>query len=230
MIRAAGLEKTHGSGDEAVPVLRGIDLEVVAGEWVILSGRSGAGKSTLLHLIGGLDRAYRGSLRVAGRELSTLSERALARLRNEEVGFVFQRDHLLPGWTALQNVLLPTHFAPARPGDREAAHEALRRVGLAGKEARLPAELSGGERQRVALARAILRRPKLLLADEPTGALDEETTAQVLELLAELREEGVAALVASHDPLVWATGDRRLHLAGGRLTEAPAGRGAGGGA
>lgn len=215
MIRAVGLEKSHGAG--ASPVLRGVDLEVRPGELVVLSGRSGAGKSTLLHLVGGLDRIHGGSVQVAGHDLATLSERALARLRNEKVGFVFQRDHLLPRLSALQNVLLPTHFAPADPGDHAAAHEALARVGLAGKEGRTPAELSGGERQRVALARAILRRPPILLADEPTGALDEETTAQVIELLASLRREGTAALVASHDPLLWAAASRRLHLRDGRL-------------
>jgi putative ABC transport system ATP-binding protein len=198
-------------------VLRGVDLEVRPGELVVLSGRSGAGKSTLLHLVGGLDRIHGGAVQVAGHDLATLSERALARLRNEKVGFVFQRDHLLPRLSALQNVLLPTHFAPADPGDHAAALEALARVGLAGKEGRTPAELSGGERQRVALARAILRRPPILLADVPTGALDEETTAQVIELLSSLRQEGTAALGASHDPLLWAAASRRLHLRDGRL-------------
>lgn len=218
MIRAQNLGRRYGETE----VFGGLSFAIEAGEFVALTGPSGAGKSTLLQILGGLDRGYAGKVEVLGKDLSLLDGRALAAYRNREVGFVFQSFNLIAGLGALENVLLPAHFRRGGgPSSRARAAKLLERVGLGGKEGRSPAELSGGERQRVALARALLFSPRLILADEPTGALDEENARTVIELLRALcREEGIAAVVASHEKAVRDAADRHLRLQGGALEEA----------
>lgn len=218
MIRVEGLRRRYGESE----VLRDLDFSIEKGAFVALSGPSGAGKSTLLQILGGLDRGYEGRVEVAGRSLSALSERALAAYRNREVGFVFQAFNLVTGLSALENVLLPGRFS--RGDDRSMrrrAGELLDRVGLAQKSGHLPSALSGGERQRVALARALVSSPRIVLADEPTGALDEENARAVIELLRTLcREEGITAVVASHERAVWEAADRHLRLQAGTMEAA----------
>lgn len=221
MIRVEGLERSHREGEGEVRVLRGLSFSIAEGELVALSGPSGAGKSTLLQVLGGLDRGYAGRVEVFGRDLSRLSERELAAYRNREVGFVFQASHLVPGLSALENVLLPARFGKEAPS-RSRALELLARVGLGDRAGRDPSRLSGGEKQRIALARALFHSPRLLLADEPTGALDEDNARAVVALLRELcREARTTAVVASHERDVWASADRHLRLEDGVLRELP---------
>jgi putative ABC transport system ATP-binding protein len=221
VIRLRDVHKAYEDGERRVEVLRGVSADIAAGDFVAVVGASGAGKSTLLHLVGGLDRAFTGTVEVFGVDLATLSDRALARYRGERVGFVFQSFNLVPPLTALENVLLPAYFGPGDPvADRARAREVLARVGLAGKEDRLPARLSGGERQRVALARALLRRPPLILADEPTGSLDAATGGEVIELLRELnRQDGITLVIVTHEARVARAARRTLRLADGRLED-----------
>jgi putative ABC transport system ATP-binding protein len=220
VIRLRRIVKRFRDGDEALTVLDGVDLDVAAGELVAVVGPSGSGKSTLLYVAGALDAAWEGEARVAGEDLAALDARARARLRNEAIGFVFQSFNLLPTLTALENVCLPAWFRRGGGHRAEALREgraALERVGLGGKAARLPARLSGGERQRVALARALFARPRVLLADEPTGNLDAASGARVIALFEELAADGMAVLVATHEERVSRVASRVLHLAGGRL-------------
>ncbi len=222
MIRLSGVEKSFRDGEREVPVLRGVDLSVAAGELVAIVGASGSGKSTLLHVAGGLDRDYRGTVTVGDTPLAGLSARALARLRNATLGFVFQSFNLLPGLTALENVMLPGMLREANgepPGAvRTRAAEALVRVGLADRAAAPPARLSGGERQRVAIARALFARPKVLLADEPTGNLDAASGAAVIAAFEGLARDGLAVVIATHEERVSRVARRILHLEGGRLS------------
>jgi putative ABC transport system ATP-binding protein len=221
VIRLRDVHKAYADGEGRVEVLRGVSAELTAGDFVAVVGPSGAGKSTLLHLLGGLDRNFIGTVEAFGVDLRGLSDRALARYRGERVGFVFQSFNLVPPLTVLENVLLPSYFGGGDvAADRSRAREVLARVGLAGKEDRLPAKLSGGERQRVAIARALLRRPPLLLADEPTGSLDAGTGGEVIELFRELnRQEGITLVIVTHEARVAAAARRVLRLAGGRLEE-----------
>jgi len=217
VIRVRDLVRRHGE----VEVLRGIDFAIAPGEFVALTGPSGAGKSTLLQILGGLDRGYAGTVEVFGKDLARLGERELAAYRNREVGFVFQAFNLVEGLSALDNVLLPATFGRGVRADRGRARALLERVGLGAKAERLPSELSGGEKQRVALARALLFSPRLVLADEPTGALDEENARGVIAILCELcREGGITAVVASHERAVREAADRHLVLRDGVLEEA----------
>jgi putative ABC transport system ATP-binding protein len=222
VIRLRRIVKRFRDGPETVTVLDGLDLDVAAGELVAVLGASGSGKSTLLYVAGALDAEWEGEASVAGRDLAALDARARAALRNEAVGFVFQSFNLLPQLSALDNVCLPAWFR--RDGAAEppasaarAAREALDRVGLADKAAKRPAQLSGGERQRVAIARAVFARPKLLLADEPTGNLDARSGAAIIALFEELARGGMAVLVATHEERVSRAAARVLHLADGRL-------------
>jgi putative ABC transport system ATP-binding protein len=220
VIRLRRIVKRFRDGDEALTVLDGVDLDVAAGELVAVLGPSGSGKSTLLYVAGALDAAWEGEARVAGQDLAALDARARARLRNEAVGFVFQSFNLLPTLSALENVCLPAWFragGTSRAGAQRDARAALERVGLGAKADKLPARLSGGERQRVAIARALFARPKVLLADEPTGNLDAGTGAEVIRLFEELAAGGMAVLVATHEERVSRVASRVLHLADGRL-------------
>lgn len=221
LLRARGLHKTYTLGRRSLEVLRGVDLELRRGEFLALQGASGAGKSTLLHLLGGLDTPTRGEIELAGRNLAALRPRDLARLRRQEVGFIFQAYHLLPELDALENVCLPARMARV-PAAQAAARgrELLARVGLAARLEHKPYELSGGEQQRVAIARAISKNPQVLLCDEPTGALDSETGVVVLEALERInRELGTATAIITHNVDIAGMADRVIHLSNGVITE-----------
>ena len=217
-----GLSKSYRMGERELPVLRDLDLDVEAGEMVAIVGASGVGKSTLLHLLGGLDHAGDGRIHAGEVELTALDDAALVAFRNRSVGFVFQLHHLLPEFSALENVEMPMRIA-RRPADqaRERAAALLREVGLGDRLDHRPGLLSGGEQQRVAVARALVMRPALLLADEPTGDLDEATGAAIHDLLRDMhRAYGLTSVVATHNDRLAAACDRVLRLAGGRLVAA----------
>ena len=219
----AGVGKVYNPGSAAaVEVLDGASLTLGEGEVVGLVAPSGAGKSTLLHIAGLLDAPTEGVVRLMGRETAGLDDTACTRLRRETVGFVYQFHHLLPEFSALENVALPQRAAGAGRAAAEArARGLLEAVGLAHRLSHRPAELSGGEQQRVAFARALANRPRLLLADEPTGNLDPETSARVFGVLLELvRSTGLAALIATHNPELAGRMDRVLRLQGGRVSDA----------
>jgi len=218
VISLRGVTRSFRDGGREVPVLRGVDLEVVPGELTAVVGASGSGKSTLLYVAGGLDAGFGGEVTVAGERLRGLSPRALATLRNRKIGFVFQSFNLVTGLDALENVLLPGLLRGERRTLDEQGREALARVGLAGKERARPPRLSGGERQRVAIARALLFRPAVLLADEPTGNLDAESGALVISLFEELARGGAAVLVVTHEERVSRAAGRILALRDGRLS------------
>ncbi len=221
--------REYVAGGRTLTVLSGVDLAVDAGEIVAVVGPSGSGKTTLLGLLAGLDRPTRGSVRLDGCWLGDMDQESLARLRAEKVGFVFQTFQLLPTLTALENVLVPIEIADDRTGrrvNREAAErrasDLLRRVGLLDRADHYPAQLSGGEQQRVGLARAFANQPAILMADEPTGNLDAETGAEVIDLLVELnREAGTAMVLVTHDPELAARASRVVRLRDGRLSEEP---------
>ncbi len=223
MIALRGVRKAFRDGDVAQVVLDGVDLDARPGELVAVVGPSGSGKSTLLYVAGGLDADFEGEAVVAGRSLRALSRRERAAFRNAEVGFVFQAFNLLPALSALENVLLPGLFArgsqvaPSIGELRARARAARERVGLADKAAKRPAQLSGGERQRVAIARALFARPRVLLADEPTGNLDAASGAAVIALFQRMAQEGLTVLVVTHEERVSQVATRVLHLADGRL-------------
>ncbi len=220
-IVARGLEQTYLSGGRPLVVLHALDLTVESEGFVAIVGPSGSGKTTLLGLLAGLDRPSAGNVTVGGVQLTGLSEDARARFRAENVGFVFQTFHLIPTLTAFENVLVPLELA-GRAGDgaQARAQDLLQRVGLEGREHHYPAQLSGGEQQRVALARAFANRPRILFADEPTGNLDAETGARVVDLLVELNREARTTLVlVTHDPDLAGRARRIVRLAGGRIVE-----------
>lgn len=223
MIDLVEVTKSYGGKNVpgAVSVLNGVTLRVERGEPVVIVGPSGCGKSTLLNIIGGLDHPTTGQVMFDGRNLAELADEELARMRNREIGFVFQLHHLLPQCTVLENVLVPTLAGPSGSSPRELRDRAeglLARVGLMDRMSHRPGELSGGQRQRVAVARALINSPKLLLADEPTGALDESTSQSVAELLVELnRDEGVTLIVVTHSRELAGRIGRVLELSGGTL-------------
>jgi putative ABC transport system ATP-binding protein len=217
IVKATGLTKQVQAGGQALTILDNVDLEVVPGEAVAIVGQSGSGKSTLLGLLAGLDTPSSGQVSLNGVDLFSLGEDERAALRGEMVGFVFQSFQLLPALTALENVMLPLELTGSR-GARAEAGALLRRVGLGERLDHYPRTLSGGEQQRVALARAFVTRPRLLLADEPTGNLDTATGAHVIELLFELnRERGTTLVLVTHDEQLARLCGRRVRLAGGRL-------------
>jgi ABC-type lipoprotein export system ATPase subunit len=216
VVSARGLVKVYGQGRAAVRVLDGLDLDLQAGELVAVTGRSGSGKSTLLNVIGALDRVDAGRIELCGVRLDRASERELAPLRRDRIGFVFQSFHLLPELTGLENVLLPTRLNGRRPS-RERAVELVRQLGLGAAAERLPVVLSGGEQQRLAIARALVNEPQLVLADEPTGNLDAESGRDVLELLRAIADEGRAVLLVTHEAEATRRADRVLRLVDGRL-------------
>jgi putative ABC transport system ATP-binding protein len=217
IVRAVGLTKQVTAGAQVIPILSDVDLSVAAGEAVAIVGQSGSGKSTLLGLLAGLDVPSRGQVFLNGVELFALDEDGRAALRGELVGFVFQSFQLLPALTAIENVMLPLELAGERRARTRAA-SLLERVGLADRLDHYPRTLSGGEQQRVALARAFVTRPRLLLADEPTGNLDTATGAQVIDLLFELnRERGTTLLLVTHDEELACRCVRRLRLVAGRV-------------
>jgi ABC-type lipoprotein export system ATPase subunit len=224
LLSATGIHKTYTLGQRSLEVLRGVDLELHRGEFLALRGASGAGKSTLLHLLGGLDTPNRGEIRLAGRNLATLGRRDLARLRSQEVGFIFQAYYLLPELDALENVCLPARMARTPAAEAEArGRELLARVGLQERVEHKPYELSGGEQQRVAIARAMINQPDLILADEPTGNLDSHTGAEIIDLLCALRDEKQTTLImATHDARVAARAPKVLELVDGQIADGKA--------
>jgi len=218
-LRAVALTKVYGGRIEEVVVFRNLNLEVQRGEMVAIVGASGAGKSTLLHLLGGLDRPTAGSVILDKFDIFKASDVDLTRLRNRKIGFVFQFHHLLPEFSALENVMMPWLVGgEAKREARDRAQDLLQRVGLEARAAHRPGELSGGERQRVALARALVRSPALLLADEPTGNLDQRTGDEVQALIRQLHSgEHLTSVVVTHNERLAARCDRVLHLEDGKL-------------
>jgi putative ABC transport system ATP-binding protein len=219
MAEARSVVRDYAHGDETIHALRGIDLTIERGEVLAIRGRSGSGKTTLLNLLGGLDRPTSGTVRVDGEEVSAMSERQLVGLRRTTVAYVFQSFGLLPILSAAENVEVPLRLVRADGREREArVAELLERVGLGERAKHRPHELSGGEQQRVAICRALANRPKLLLADEPTGQLDSETGHTIMNLLrAVVQEEDVTAVIATHDPLMLDIADRVIELRDGML-------------
>ena len=221
MLNARGLHKRYAIAERSLEVLRGITLEIASGDFVALRGASGTGKSTLLHLLGGLDSPNAGEVNFMGKNLGDYSASALARLRNQKIGLIFQSYHLLPELDALENVCLPARMA--RVSARSAAargRELLSRVGLKDRMEHRPMELSGGEQQRVAIARALINSPVLILADEPTGNLDSKTGEEIINLLCELRaEQHTTLVIATHDAKVAERARRVIQLADGQIAD-----------
>ena len=213
-----GVEKVYGSGEMAVKALDGVDLTVNRGDYLAVMGASGSGKSTAMNILGCLDRPSSGSYRLNNTPVEDLSDDQLADLRNRDLGFVFQQFHLLPQLSALDNVILPMVYAGVPAAERrQRAQAALERVGLGQRLNNKPNQLSGGQQQRVAIARAIINQPALLLADEPTGALDSQTTAEVLDIFDDLHRGGMTVVMVTHEDDVAARAEKIVHFRDGRI-------------
>ena len=220
LIKLTNINKSYRNGDQELRVLKDIDLEVEEGEFLAIMGPSGSGKSTLMNIIGLLDRSSSGNYWLEGEEASQLSEKKLASVRNDQIGFVFQQFFLLSKLNALQNVELPLIYAGVPSAKRKKlAKQYLEKVELAGRMTHLPSELSGGQKQRVAIARALVNTPAIILADEPTGALDTKTGQQIMELLIELNNEGKTIIMVTHEPEIAAYAKRTIVLRDGVITE-----------
>ncbi|HEL1550345.1 TPA: ABC transporter ATP-binding protein [Streptococcus suis] len=220
LIRLTNINKSYKNGDQELRVLKDIDLEVEEGEFLAIMGPSGSGKSTLMNIIGLLDRSSSGNYWLEGEEVSQLSEKKLAQVRNDQIGFVFQQFFLLSKLNALQNVELPLIYAGVPSSKRKKlAQQYLEKVELAERMTHLPSELSGGQKQRVAIARALVNTPAIILADEPTGALDTKTGEQIMQLLTELNNEGKTIIMVTHEPEIAAYAKRKIVLRDGVITE-----------
>ncbi len=220
ILRMENIHKSYQMGEEEFEVLHGINLTVHPGEFLSILGPSGSGKSTLMNMIGCLDVPSSGKYILSGRDIEGLSELELAKIRNKEIGFVFQSFHLLPKFNAIKNVELPLIYAGISPFERRnRAEEMLQKVGLSDKKKNLPNQLSGGQQQRVAIARALITQPTILLADEPTGALDQKTGAQVMELFEEINAEGKTIIMITHDIKIAKHATRIVNILDGTLTE-----------
>ena len=218
LIAVSDLHKIYQVGTQTVPAVQGIDLEIDRGEYVAIMGSSGSGKSTLMNMLGCLDTPTKGTYRLNGTEVSTLSDDQLAEIRNREIGFVFQTFNLLPRSTAAQNVELPLIYAGVKAAARRGrVSDAIEAVGLTDRRTHKPNELSGGQRQRVAIARALVNNPSLLLADEPTGNLDSTTSDEIMEILGELNGRGHTVIIVTHEEEIAARCRRVLRLHDGRL-------------
>jgi len=220
LIEARSLVKTYRMGDQVVQALHDVSLDIDEGEFVAVMGASGSGKSTLMNILGCLDRPSSGTLRLAGEEVEGLDGDALASIRNRRIGFVFQQFNLLPRTSAVDNVELPMVYAGIKPAERRTrALAALQRVGLGERAMHTPAELSGGQQQRVAIARALVNQPSLILADEPTGALDTHTSEDIMRLLAELNGQGMTIVMVTHEADIAQWARRRIVFRDGRIVE-----------
>ncbi|HEY2325186.1 MAG TPA: ABC transporter ATP-binding protein [Thermoanaerobaculia bacterium] len=220
LITLENVTKTYDSGENEVQALRGVDCSIAAGEFVSITGPSGSGKSTLMHILGCLDSPSTGQYWLDGEDVATLSARALARIRNQKLGFVFQTFNLLPRATILKNVELPLLYAGTSTDERrERALEALKRVGLDKRAKHRPNELSGGQRQRVAIARALVNNPSLVLADEPTGNLDQKTGSDIIQIFEELSEAGQTIVLVTHDPAIAERTYRRIKIVDGVIVD-----------
>lgn len=219
-MKLSNITKVYGNGSLKVPVLHDINLSIEDGEFISIMGPSGSGKSTLMNIIGFLDYATTGTFELNGDKISSASEKKLARLRNEHIGFVFQQFFLLPRLNALKNVETPLIYAGISKRERsDRAMKMLTKVGLEGRIKHLPSELSGGQKQRVAIARALVNNPSIILADEPTGALDSKTSEQIMELLVQLNQEGKTVIIVTHEEEVAEYTNRRITLKDGRITD-----------
>ncbi|WP_404293546.1 ABC transporter ATP-binding protein [Cytobacillus kochii] len=220
MIHLREITKSYQIGDEMVDILQSIDLTIENGESLAIMGPSGSGKSTLMNIIGCLDRPTNGTYQLDGEDISQYSEVELAKIRNRSIGFVFQQFHLLPRLTALKNVELPMIYSGLNKKERIAkAERALIKVGLEDRMEQLPSLLSGGQKQRVAIARALVNEPKLILADEPTGALDTKTSENIMELFTQLNKEGTTIVTVTHEPEIAAYASRRILVRDGIIVE-----------
>jgi putative ABC transport system ATP-binding protein len=220
LIEARSVVKTYRMGEQVVQALNDVSLDIDEGEFVAIMGASGSGKSTLMNILGCLDRPSSGTLRLAGEEVAGLDGDALASIRNRRIGFVFQQFNLLPRTSALDNVELPMVYAGVKPAERRTrALAALQRVGLGERAAHTPAELSGGQQQRVAIARALVNQPSLILADEPTGALDTQTSEDIMRLLSELNAQGMTIVMVTHEADIATWARRRVVFRDGRIVE-----------
>jgi putative ABC transport system ATP-binding protein len=220
LIEARALVKSYRMGDQVVQALNDVSLDIDEGEFVAIMGASGSGKSTLMNILGCLDRPTSGTLRLAGEEVENLPGDALAAIRNRRIGFVFQQFNLLPRTSAVDNVELPMVYAGVKPAERRRrALEALQRVGLGQRAEHTPAELSGGQQQRVAIARALVNTPKLILADEPTGALDTQTSEDIMQLLSQLNAQGMTIVMVTHESDIAQWARRRIVFRDGRVVE-----------
>ncbi|WP_408021580.1 ABC transporter ATP-binding protein [Siminovitchia acidinfaciens] len=220
MMKLSEITKVYGNGSLQVPVLHGIDLSVEDGEFIAIMGPSGSGKSTLMNIIGFLDYPTAGTFELNGENISSAKEKQLALLRNKHIGFVFQQFFLLPRLNALKNVEAPLIYAGVPKRERtERAIQMLEKVGLGDRMKHLPNQLSGGQKQRVAIARALVNNPTLILADEPTGALDSKTSAQIMELLVQLNQEGKTVIIVTHEEEIADYTDRIINLKDGKIID-----------
>lgn len=218
VIKMKDVTRLYKMGDETVHALRGINFTVCKGEFLSIMGPSGSGKSTCMNMIGCLDRPTSGIVEISGKNTSEMTEKELTKLRNETIGFVFQQYHLLPGLSVLENVMLPLRYQGIRRSERAAiAKEALEQVNLSDRLNHRPYELSGGQKQRVAIARAMVTHPYIILADEPTGALDSKTGKQVMQLFREINSKGTTIIIVTHDPEIGASTDRCIRILDGSI-------------
>lgn len=218
MIRIENVIKTYDMGENSVKALQGVSFTIQQGEFVSIMGPSGSGKSTCMNMIGCLDRPSSGLVEINGKETAKMSEKELAELRNKTIGFVFQQYHLLPSMTVLENVMLPLRYQGIEKHLRkEMAIKALEKVGLQNRKSHRPHELSGGQKQRVAIARAMVTNPKIILADEPTGALDSKTGKQVLDMFRQINATGTTIILVTHDPEIGASTNRCIKIFDGKI-------------
>ncbi len=218
MIRIENVIKTYDMGENSVKALQGVSFTINQGEFVSIMGPSGSGKSTCMNMIGCLDRPSSGLVEINGKETAKMTEKELAELRNKTIGFVFQQYHLLPSMTVLENVMLPLRYQGIEKHIRkEMAIKALEKVGLQNRKSHRPHELSGGQKQRVAIARAMVTNPKIILADEPTGALDSETGKQVLDMFRQINATGTTIILVTHDPEIGASTNRCIKIFDGKI-------------